>query len=137
MAAEPMLIELPTEKRLYSVRREIRTKGYAYLCEDVRRRDVLVVAQRMRYVAYACEELCCETCAISSLYESATLALKKGKTGSFRVRRATLDELPSLLEERRRFYKRTVLAICNETKWSLVAATTASVVVMNEVEMVE
>jgi hypothetical protein len=109
MAPPLKLFDLPADVRVKAVRGEIHTKGHAYMCEDVRRKQLLVVGQRMRHIQEACEQLCGEACALSSLFESASAALKRGRTGSFAVQRVTRDELPALLEERRRLYGRMML----------------------------
>ena len=81
----PTVVDVPSNQRLASVAQEYYSKGRVYAAEDVLRRQILVVAQRMKHVQTAIEDICGEPCSIASLFESADLKLRKGRTGSFRV----------------------------------------------------
>ena len=115
----PTILNLPNNQRVASIENEIYSKGHCYLAEDVARRQLLVVAQRMVNVQRAIEEQCGESISLASLFESATMKLRKGKTGSFRVVRLPPSEVPSYLDERRGHYDRLVIAATVPDKWRL------------------
>jgi hypothetical protein len=117
-----LVLELPTTKRLASVSPEIHSKKHVYAAEDVLRRQVLIVAQRMIAVQSAIEDTCGEPCSLASLFESATLKLRKGRTGSFRVHRLLPEELPAFLDEQRPRFARVVIAAHDPQRWQLVDA---------------
>ena len=60
-----LVLELPTTKRLASVSPEIHSKKHVYAAEDVLRRQVLIVAQRMIAVQSAIDDPCVEGCGVS------------------------------------------------------------------------
>ena len=68
------------------MQREVRAKGFVWAAEDVRR-QVLILSQRGAHLQAAIEQLCYETVSLTSLCESATCQLRKGRTGSWRVQR--------------------------------------------------
>ena len=112
-------VEIPDHQRVASIENEIYSKGFCYAAEDVARRQLLVVAQRMVNVQRAIEEQCGESISLASLFESATMKLRKGKTGSFRVVKLAPSEVPSYLDERRPHFDRLVIAASNADKWRL------------------
>ena len=112
-------VEIPDNQRIASIGNEIYSKGFCYAAEDVARRQLLVVAQRMVNVQKAIEEQCGESISLASLFESATMKLRKGKTGGFRVLRLAPSEVPSYLEERRHHFDKLVIAASNTNKWQL------------------
>ena len=73
-------------------------------------------------VQSAIEHTVGEPCSLASLFESAALKLRKGRTGSFRVHRLTADELPAFLDETRPRFDKLVIAAVNPAYWRLVDA---------------
>ena len=88
------LIEVPDSLMLVEVQPELWSKGWVYVAEDCRR-QLLLVAQRLGCLSEAIERLTNETPSIASLSESATLRLRKGRTGSWLVRRVPREEAPT------------------------------------------
>lgn len=121
MSPIPSVLELPPDKRLAQVNPEIHSKGHVYAASDVVRRQVLVLSQRMSGIQMAIEECVGEGCSIASLFESADLKLRKGRTGSFVVRRLSPEELPGYLDETRKHYDRVVIGAVNASKWKMAA----------------
>ena len=117
-----VVVDLPVHKRISSVQPEIHSKGHVYVAEDVLRRQILVLAQRMVAVQTVIEDIVGEPCSLASLFESATLRLRKGRTGSFRVHRLSAEQLPAFLDERRQRFSRVVIATRNLDHWQLVDA---------------
>ena len=115
----PTVVDIPRNQRLTSVSPEYYAKGHCYAAEDVLRHQILVVAQRMKHVQTAIEDLCGEPCSLASLFESADLKLRKGRTGSFRVTRLHPRDLPEYLDEHAKGFGRVVIAATNPAKWSL------------------
>ena len=115
------MFELPSTKRLASVRPEIHSKKHIYCAEDMRR-QWLIVAQRMAAVQSTIQDEVGEPVSLASLFESATLKLRKGRTGSFRVHKLSPDELPAFLDEQRPHFERVVIASNNLDLWHLVGA---------------
>lgn len=103
-------VEIPDHQRVASIENEIHSKGHIYAAEDVSRRQLLVIAQRMINVQRVIEEQCGECISLASLFESATMKLRKGKTGSFRVVKLSPAEVPSYLDERRAHFGKLVIA---------------------------
>ena len=95
--------------------------GQCYVAEDARR-QVLIVGQRMHAIQHAIEECVGEPRSMSSLFESAGLKLRKGRTGNWRVHRVRVAELPVLVEELRPKFQRCVIASVSPDNWRLVAA---------------
>lgn len=116
------VFEVPSHKRLASVRPELHSKKHVYAAEDVLRRQILVVGQRMIAVQSAIEDTVGEPCSLASLFESATMKLRKGRTGSFRVHRLLPEELPAFLDEQRPRFARVVISTRNPAHWQLVDA---------------
>lgn len=115
----PTVLEVPLGTRLSSVDPEYYSKGHIYAAEDVLRWQVLVLAQRMKHVQTAIEDICGEPCSLASLFESCNLQLRKGRTGSFKVTRLTPSEVPSFLDEHAKRFGRVVIASMNPAKWQL------------------
>ena len=74
---------------------------------------------QLRSTARPHEDICGEPCSIASLFESADLKLRKGRTGSFRVVRLSPDDVPAYLDEHSSRFGRVVIAATNPSKWSL------------------
>ena len=117
----PILVEVPLGTRLNSVEPEFYSKGHIYAAEDVLRRQVLVLAQRMKHVQTAIEDpdICGEPISLASLFESCNLQLRRGRTGSFKVTRLAPSEAPSFVDERAKRFGRVVIAATNASKWEL------------------
>ena len=124
MVPSPQVLELPKGMRLTMVKPEIHTKGHCYAAEDLRR-AVLIVGQRMSAVQAAIEESVGEPISLASLFESADLKLRKGRTGSFAVRRISPGELPSYLDERRPHYGKVVIGAVDPDAWRMSAINAA------------
>ena len=59
----PTVVDVPSNQRLASVAQEYYSKGRVYAAEDVLRRQIIVVAQRMKHVQTAIEDkICGEPC---------------------------------------------------------------------------
>ena len=112
------LIEVPATLTLVEVHSEIWSKGWVYVAEDCRR-QLLIVAQRLGCLREAIERLTNETPSIASLSESATLRLRKGRTGNWLVRRVPREKAAVYLETRRHLFLRTVIAAINPAAWKL------------------
>ena len=112
------LIEVPDSLTLVEVHPELWSKGWVYVAEDCRR-QLLLVAQRLGCLSEAIERLTNETPSIASLSESATLRLRKGRTGNWLVRRVPREEAAVYLETRRHLFQRTVIAAINPGAWKL------------------
>ena len=120
MVPSPQVLELPKGMRITTVRPEIHSKGSCYAAEDVRR-AVLCVAQRMSAIQTAIEESVGEPVSLASLFESADFKLRKGRTGSFCVRRISPDELPTYLDEQRSKYGKVVIGAVDPDAWRMSA----------------
>lgn len=112
-------VEILDHQRVASIENEIYSKGHCYAAEDVARHQLLVIAQRMVNVQKAIEEQCGESISLASLFESASMKLRKGKTGSFRVVKLAPAEVPRYLDEHRSHYDRLVIAASAPDKWQL------------------
>ena len=117
----PTVVDVPNNQRLASVAQEYYSKGRVYAAEDVLRRQILVVAQRMKHVQTAIEDprICGEPVSLASLFESCNLQLRRGRTGSFKVTRLAPSEAPSFVDERAKRFGRVVIAATNPAKWQL------------------
>ena len=114
------IVDVPGDQRVASIHPERYSNGNLYVCEDLRRRQVLICAQKMANIQAAIEALFpCESASLASLFEASSLRLKKGKTGAFAVRRLAPDEAPTYLDEKRHHFDRTVIAATNPAKWQL------------------
>ena len=113
------MVEILDHQRIASVDTEIHSKGSCYAAEDVTRRQLLVIAQRMINVQKVIEEECGESISLASLFESATMKLRKGKTGSFRVIKLAPSDVPRYLDERRAHFGKLIIATSNADKWRL------------------
>ena len=112
-------LEIPDNQRIASINNEIYSKGHVYAAEDVARKQLFVVAQRMINVQRAIEEQCGESISLASLFESASMKLRKGKTSGFRVVKLAPTEVPGYLDERRAHFGKLVIAASNADKWQL------------------
>lgn len=112
-------VEIPENQRIASIGNEFYSKGHVYAAEDVARKQLLVIAQRMVNVQRAIEEQCGESISLASLFESASMKLRKGKTSGFRVVRLAPTEVPGYLDERRTHFDKLVIAATNADKWTL------------------
>ena len=120
MSGSPTIVDIPVDQRLGQISAERCSKGHLYVCEDLKRKQLIVVAQRMRNIQACLEALFpCETASLASLYEASDLKLRKGRTGAWAVRRLAPDEASSYLDEKRRQYERAVIAATNPTNWQL------------------
>lgn len=115
----PTFVDLERDQRLTSVENEIHSKGRVYVAEDVARRQLLVIAQRMINIQHAIEERSGETISLASLFESSSKKLRKGVTSGYRVVRLSAEALPGYLDERRAHFDKTVISATNPTKWLL------------------
>ena len=112
------LVDVPADQRIAEVSKERRATGVVYSAEDVRR-TLLVVAQTVPRIQSAIKTLCNETVSRTSVFESASLQLRKGCTGSWLIRRHDASELPAFVDERRCLYGRVVISADNPRKWKL------------------
>ena len=114
-----LMLDLPDDKRVALIESEMYSKGHCYVAEDMVRRQLIVIGQRMVHIQSAIEEHCGEVISLASLFESATLKLRKGTTKSFRVVRMPPSDVPKYLDERRAQFDKLVIAASNADKWQL------------------
>ena len=115
----PTILDIPMNQQLSSIRKEIYCKGNIFAAEDVTRKQLLVLAQRMQSIQHAIEECCGESNSLASLFEASSLKLRKGRTGSFRVVKLSKDEVAKSLEERKPHFQRVCIATNDPSRWSL------------------
>ena len=118
MPFEAELVEVPHDMKVIEVKPEIWNKGWVYVAEDCRM-ELLIVSQRLHFIAEAIDLLCNQFVSVSSLSESATCRLKGRTAGAWVVRRVSHEDAPSLLGERRPRFQRLVLAVVNPRAWKL------------------
>ena len=120
MSSVTTLVEIPLDKRLDQISPERCARGNLYACEDVSRRQVLLIAQKISNLKAGIEELFpSETPAESSLFDASANKHRKGKTGAWAVHRLEPEEVRPFLAERRKFFTRTVIAATNPSAWRL------------------
>ena len=117
MPLDTKLIDLG-ERHLVHVKKEIRAMGHVYVCEDVRR-HVLIVSQTLGSVQDAIEATCRESVSLSSLSETATMRTRKGRAGSFCVRRLSMEDAVAYVEEKRPAYARVLIAARDPSSWTV------------------
>ena len=114
------IVEVPQDCRVDRVSPERCARGNLYVCEDLNRYQVMLIAQKAKNIQLAREELFpCESPAASSLFEASAKQLKRGRTGAWAVHRVAPDELPRFLAERRKRFGRTVIAASSVDAWRL------------------
>lgn len=112
------IVEVPSDQRLEQVRPERCSRGNLYVCEDMHRRQIMLVAQKITNIQAAIEELFpCETPAASSLFDASARKQHKGRTGAWSVQKLEPHELSPYLAERRKHFTRTVIATRNPAAW--------------------
>ena len=119
MGADPTLINVPNERRLAKLSRELHGRGNVFCAEDVCRRDILIVAQRVANLITAIEDTTGEAPTKSCLYDSANALLRRGRHGSFKVSKVTPADLPDWLDNTRARYQRVVIAANNPNCWEI------------------
>ena len=117
---QPIIFDLPSDRRLTGVQREVRAKGHVWVAEDVRM-QWLILSQRSSHLQIAIEKLCNDTVSLTSLSESACLQLRKGRTKGWQVHRLEPDQLIKYVDERRTKYQKVVIAADYPRKWLLEA----------------
>lgn len=117
----PTLVQLADNQRLAGIDNEIHSKGHCYLAEDLARHQLLVIAQRMVNVQKAIEERSGEVISLASLFEAATMKLRKGRTAGYRVLRLPPERVPDYLDERRKQFGNVVISATNKAKWRMAA----------------
>ena len=115
------IVEVPVDQCVNQIEPERCCRGNLYVCEDVSRRQIMILAQKVANIQSALETLGWETPATSSLFDASANKHRKGKTGAWAVHRLTSDELPRFVAERRKHFARTVIAATNPQAWQLVA----------------
>ena len=115
----PTILDIPSSHQLSSFTNEIYAKGNVFAAEDITRKQLLVVAQKMQNIQHAIEEVCGESNSLASLFEASSLKLRKGKTGSFRVIKLDKDQVAQYLEERKPHYQRVCIATSDPARWTL------------------
>ena len=116
---QPTIVDVSSDHTLASFRNEIHSKGNVFVAEDVTRRQLLVVAQKMQNIQLAIEEVCGESNSLASLFEASSFKLRKGKTGSFRVVKLDKEKVSQYLEERKPHFERVCIATTDPARWSL------------------
>ena len=116
---DPTLIQMPSDQRLERVNKEMYGRGNVFAAEDVCRRDILILSQRVANLVTAIEDTTGESPTKSCLYESANCLLRRGRHGSFRVSKMTPRDLPDWLDQTRGRYSRVVIAANNPHCWKL------------------
>lgn len=115
----PTIVDLAPDHHLASISNEIHSKGNVFAAEDVTRRQLLVVAQKMQNIQHAIEECVGESNSLASLFEASSLKLRKGRTGSFRVVKLSKDEVAKYLEERKSHFHRVCIAASDPNRWTV------------------
>lgn len=116
---DPTLINVPRDKRVESVKKELYCRGTCYVAADVCRKDIMIIAQKVANLVVAIEDTCGEAPTKSCLYDSASNSLRRGRHGSFRVSRMTSRDLPEWLDHERERYNRVVIATHSPQCWQL------------------
>ena len=124
--SEHQLIQIRDDQRLHSCEPELYTRGHVYAAEDVTRKQMLIVAQKVANLAHAIADTTGESPPIACLYESANSLVRRGRVGSFKVNRMRPEDLPGWLDAARRRYDQLVISASNPHSWRIQAAATAS-----------
>jgi hypothetical protein len=112
------IVEMPSDQSLDRVDPEhCARRGNLYVCEDCDRHQLLILAQKVKNIEDALEELGWQVPATSSLFDAATCKQRKGKTGAWAVHRLPTEEVKAFLAQRRRHFARTVIAASNPKAW--------------------
>ena len=119
MGVEPVLIQVPNDQRIEKVNPELHAHGNVFCAEDVCRKDILILSQRVVNLVGAIEETAGEAPTKSCLYESANASLRRGRHGSFRVLKMQPGEVPAWLDAARRQYRRVYIAANNPHCWKI------------------
>ena len=105
--------------RLEKVSAELYSRGNVFCAEDVCRRDILIIAQRVANLVTAIEDTTGETPTKSCLYDSSNAALRRGRHGSFKVSKLTPANIPTWLDHTRPRYKNVYIAANNPRCWQM------------------
>ena len=118
------IVDVPLDQRVEQVRPERCSRGNLYVAEDVNRREVMLIGQKLSSIQQGIEALFpCESPAVSSLHDVSVNKHRKGKTGAWSVHRLSPEELSPFVAERRKFFARTVIATSNLSAWQLTTVT--------------
>ena len=104
--------------------RELHSKGHCYAAQD-RRRQYLVLAQRVAAIRDYIREHVGEDVKLSSLYEAAAHELKRGYHYSFKVDKIPLNELGAFTEGVGGRYEKVVVAAMQPAAWKVLPSTVA------------
>ena len=113
------IVDLSPSDRLGDIGNEIYAKGNVFAAEDVTRRQLLVLWQKMANIQHAIEECVGEGLSLASLFEAASMKIRKGRTGSFRVVRLRKEDVADYLNERKAHFQRVCIATNNPNRWVL------------------
>ena len=119
MGADPTLIPVLKNQRLVKCNKELYGRGNIFAAEDVCRRDLIIISQRIANLVVAIEDTVGESATKSCLYDSSNALLKRGRHGSFKVSRMTPTDLPEWLDNARARYQRVVIAANNPNCWEI------------------
>ena len=115
----PQIVDLGPDQRLASIANEIYAKGNVFAAEDITRRQLLVLGQKMTNIQHAIEECVGEDLSLASLFEAASMKIRKGRTGSFRVVRMHKEDVGAYLNERMGHFQRVCIATTDPNRWPL------------------
>ena len=113
------IVDLSPDDRLDTIGHEIYAKGNVFAAEDVTRRQLLVLGQKMANIQLAIEECCGEGLSLASLFEAASMKIRKGRTGSFRVVKLRKEDEAEYLNERKAHFQRVCIATTDPNRWPL------------------
>ena len=113
------IVDLAPNDRLAAIGNEIYAKGNVFAAEDVTRRQLLVLGQKMANIQLAIEECVGEGLSLASLFEAASMKIRKGRTGSFRVVKLRKEDVADYLAERKAQFQRVCIATTDPARWSL------------------
>ena len=115
------LIEVEPGSKL-ECERELHSKGHCYAAQD-RRRQYLVLGQRVAAIRDIIREVVGEDVKLSSLYEAAAHELKRGYHYSFKVEKLKLSQLPDFTESLGGRYERVLVAAAQPGAWKVLPNT--------------
>lgn len=98
---------------------ELYSHGHVYLAKD-RRRQFLIIGQRLSAIREVIMETVGEDVALSSLYVGASHSLRKGYTHSFMIERIPMAELQDFTADQGWRYERVIIAAHQRGCWKVV-----------------
>ena len=113
------LVEVPPGAEV-NAELELYSHGHVYAAKD-RRRQYLIIGQRLSAIRDVIVETVGEEVALSSLYVGASHSLRKGYTRSFMIERLPLRDLKDFSSCEGRRFERVLIAAHQPTCWKVEA----------------